>query len=456
MKINSRIPKWSNMTSLHRNPHSFSRFLFSLCFCSLLLPSSFSIQPCYAAEESAPANKALPDAPEGQAPIGLAAALQAVMAYHPAVKGKQAEVNSQGYALDSAKAARFPSLSAQANNLDDQYEQGTLRLQQPLWAFGKIDTEIKHAKASYHSEQFGLLDIRRQLIENTAVIYAQIEGIQKRTAVARLNIEEHEQLYQQIKRRQAGHLASEADMHLAYSRFIQARVQLVSLQGNLQVALTDLHALTQVAVAVDQPIDKRFTSLPSLAQVEALALKNSARLRYKQKQLEVVLLDVKREKVAALPTVYYRMDHEFLDNPGNGERTSNGFVLEGNLEGFGFSALGRAKAATARQVAAQEDLNVTRNEVRSRVNNLMSNRSVQQLLIKSQREVVTVVESTMASFLRQYESGRKSWLDVLNTQRELTELRLGLAKIENDWLILSLRIAALTGGLDQLAGIKTL
>lgn len=444
------------MTFLHRNPRDFSSMLFAIFFCALLLPSSVSIQRCYAAGESLPANEAVPDDAEGQPPLGLAAALQAVMAYNPAVKGKQAEVNSQGYAIDSAKAGRLPSLSAQANNLNDQYEQGTLRLQQPLWAFGKIDTEIKHAKANYNSEQFGLLDVRRQLIEKTAIIYAQIEGIQQRMAVARLNIEEHEQLYQQIKRRQAGQLASEADMHLAYSRFIQARAQLVSIQGGLQVALNELQALTQVAVAVDQPIDKRLTSLPSLAQIVDLALKNSAEVRYKRKYLEVVRLNVKREKVAALPTVYYRMDYEFLDNPGNDERTSNGFVIEGNLDGFGFSALGRVKGAAARQVAAQEDLNATLNDVRSRVNNLMSNRSVQQLLIKSQREVVTVVESTMASFLRQYDSGLKSWIDVLNTQRELTELRLGLAKIENDWLIISLRIAALSGGLDQLAGIESL
>jgi adhesin transport system outer membrane protein len=86
----------------------------------------------------------------------------------------------------------------------------------------------------------------------------------------------------------------------------------------------------------------------------------------------------------------------------------------------------------------------------------MLDRNVQAQLKRSQVEAVEAVEGTMASFMRQYQSGRKTWVDVLNTQRELTELRYQLARIETDWLILSLRVAALIGHLDQLAGIEAI
>jgi len=430
----------------------FSFLIPPLTALLLLLTPVFGAWPCHATTEPPPGG-------EAAAPGGLAAALQAVISHNPAVKGARAELKAQGHAIDSAKAARYPTLSAQANNVNDpsgRYDQGTLRLQQPLWAFGKIDTAIDRQKANYGAEQWNLLQVQRQLIESTAAAYAKAEGALRRAEVARVNIAEHDRLYQRIKRRHSGGLASEADERLAYSRLIQARAQAVGIEGELQVALTELHSLTHVPVPVDRPVERALAELPAASAVEELALKKSADVRYKQKRLKVVALDVKGEKVATLPNIYYRVDHEFLDKPSSGERTSSGLVIEGNFEGLGFSALGRVKGAVARQVVAREELNEARNDVRSLVNALMISRNTQNLLAESQHESVEVLESTMASFLRQYESGRKTWIDVLNTQRELTVSRLQLAQIENDWLVLSLRVVALTGGLDRLAGIESI
>lgn len=401
------------------------------------------------AAETSKAQDALP-------PRGLAAALCAVVTLNPAIKGKQAELNARKYTINSAEAGRFPSLSVHANNLEDHYDQGILRLQQPLWAFGKIDTAIHQAEAGFTAEKQEVLKIQRQLIENTAAAYARVEGIRQRAGVARLNIAEHEQLYQRIKRRQAGRLASETDERLAYSRLIQVRAQHLQIKGELQVALIELRSLTQTDVAADIPVDPGLAKLPPMSAIEALALKNSATISFKREQLKVAGLDIKKEKIAPLPTIYFRVEHEFLDTPENRDETRAGFVMEGNFEGLGFTAWGRVRSASARQQASREDLNVAKNDICSRVRTLMLNRKVQRQVSNSQREAVAVVEATMSSFLRQYESGRKTWLDVLNTQRELTELRFQQAQTHNDWLILSLRISALTGRLDQLAGIGSL
>ncbi|CAG36836.1 TolC family protein [Desulfotalea psychrophila] len=445
--------------NLQRRPH-FCRaiLLFSLCT-SILLSPLFFRQRCYADTQTLAESDALTVGAKEQAVVGLAAALQATMSYNPAIKGKRAELNSYEARIDGAKAGRYPSLSAQANNVNNylgQYEQGIVSIQQPLWAFGKIDNEIDRAEANYHSEQLGLLQVQRQLIENTAAAYARIEGIEKRATVARLNIREHEKLYNRIKRREEGHMASEADMRLAYSRLIQAKTQLMRIGGERDIAISNLRLLTQADVAVDAVVDKDLTELPMIAEVEDRAIKNSADVRYKKMRLDVVAYDVKREKIASLPTLSCRVDYEFLDKPESGDRTSYGLVLEGNLEGMGFTTISRVKGATSREIAAREDVDLTTNDVLNRVRSLMLDRAMQSSLKNAQRESVQIVESTMASFMRQYESGRKSWIDVLNTQRELTELRYQLAQIENDWLTSSLRVLAVTGELDQLAGIESL
>jgi len=384
---------------------------------------------------------------------GFAAALQATLAHNPAVKGKQAEVNAKVYNVDSAKAGRYPTLSVQANNLNDNVDQGTLRLDQPLWAFGKIDTAIEQAQASVTADQWQLLQVKRQLLEETAVAYANIDGIRQRELIAKNNNAEHQRLHQRISRRSKGQLASEADVRLSYSRLLQARTQLQRLQGELLVAHTGLHALTQINVDTHEAVDLTLAALPSLAEVNRLAKVNSANIHFKHQQLAVVKLTVKSEKLASSPTIYFRVEHDVFDHGAFVDETRVGLAFESSFEGLGLVAYGRVNGAKSRLEAAKYDLSVALNELSRKVNTLMINRRVQNDLKYSQGLTVEAVEATMASFLRQYETGRKSWVEVLNTQRELTETRLLFSQIKSQWLSLSLKLAAIIGSLDEPAGL---
>ena len=386
----------------------------------------------------------------------FARALRTTLAHNPAVKGKQAELEEQTYQVDSAKAKRYPSFTAQANNVNDNYDQGTLRVDQTLWAFGKIDAEIDQANVNVRAEQWSLLQVKRQLIEETAVSYAKIEGIKQRLQEAQRNRDEHQHLHQKIERRQKGQMASEADTRLAYSRLLQAQAQTQGIKGELMVAETELLALTQVPVSSNESISPDLGLLPLYSEVEQLAIQQSANLQFKRLRLEVVRLEGKREKASSLPTLYFRVEHDALDHAPGVDRTRTGLVIESSLEGMGFVARGRVKGAAARLRAAKYDLDTALNDVRRRVNVLMLNRQVQNNLYQSQTLTVEAVEATMASFLRQYKTGRKTWVEVLNTQRELTDHRLRLVQLKSDGLMLSLRVAAIIGALDLQAGLQAL
>jgi hypothetical protein len=52
------------------------------------------------------------------------------------------------------------------------------------------------------------------------------------------------------------------------------------------------------------------------------------------------------------------------------------------------------------------------------------------------------------SFLRQYRVGRKSWLDVLNAQREAVQARYSLADVDAQALSGALRVRLVTGSLS--------
>lgn len=415
----------------------------------LFLPLIFLLAAGYSAAQPLANTAAL------QSQSGLTAALAAVVQNNPSIQGKLAELEAQGYVIDTSRAARYPSLSVGANNINEEYgDQGTASLRQPLYAFGKINTSIDAAKAQYSAEEWDLLRVQRELLEQAAVAYVNLGGIRQRIDAADTNISEHNTLYERIERREQGQLASEADVLLASSRLMQAQSQKQRIEGELQVAEAELRALTLAEIDSSIPVDASMLNLQSEFTLQEVALANSAEIAFQQSQLEVAELNVKSERLASLPTLYATAEHDFLDQRINQDTTRVGLTLEADLEGFGFASRARTRSASSRLDAADAQIRVTTQEIRRQVSVLVANRDTQADLVVVQRETIEAVEATLESFIRQYETGRKSWVEVLNTQRELTNLRFDLVQYETDLMVLSMRIRALIGGLDDLAGIE--
>ena len=128
-------------------------------------------------------------------------------------------------------------------------------------------------------------------------------------------------------------------------------------------------------------------------------------------------------------------------------------VFVASLGGLGFAARGLTAEASASRRAAVQDLAAAKVELKRELEALESTRQLQSELIALQSQSLTDLESLLASYQRQYESGSKSWLDLLNIQRELFTQRRQLVQARNDWVIYSLQLQAMTGGLDSSADL---
>jgi outer membrane protein, adhesin transport system len=394
---------------------------------------------------------------------GLAEALRATLRNHPAVAGQEAEVQASRYAADGVRSQRYPTVSAQAA----QYAQGdrsllseenlsnpaVLRVRQPIWAFGRISNGIAVANAEVGTERADLLRVRRQLLEATAVAYAQVRGSSQRIEISRQNVTEHQELLAQIQRRADGQLASSADARLAATRLTQARAQLELAISEWQGAGDDLAILTQAAVNADQPVPPELLELPESPDLIDRAVDDSAEIHLKRQQLGQAEAEVALARTSFMPTIYLQAD-KLYDQPGFRDDSQVSVVFEGSLEGLGFAARGRAGQAAASRLAATHDLAAARLTLRRELESLWRSRGLQAELIKLQRESLGDLEALSASYQRQYETGTKSWLDLMNIQRERFELRRQLVQAQNDWEIYSLRLLAKTGGLDDLAGVR--
>lgn len=390
---------------------------------------------------------------------GFEAALRSALSLHPAVSGKKAQLDAKTFGSDATRSLRFPTLTAQAQQYGSAPRSGnetsasstpvTLRARQPLWAFGRIDSQIAYADADTEVERADLRRVQRQLLENTALAYAAVLGSRQRLQLATSHSQALQRLHEQIQRREQGQLASRADASLAATRLAQARARQQRYAGELEVALSDLLALTLRPVPAEQPVASRFTSLPGTDAVLELALAQSAELGHKQQLVERARAAVEQVRTAARPTVY--LQAERLSGQA-GYRNDNrvSVVLEGTLEGMGFATRGRTQAAQAQLGAAEQDLLSARNDAGRSVRRLHSNRQMLQALITTQAASLVDLAALLESYKRQYEAGTKSWLDLLNTQRELNEQQLQQVQAESDWLAHSLQLTSLIGGFDTL------
>jgi len=390
---------------------------------------------------------------------GLAAALRATLDHHPAIAGKRAEIKAKAYTGDSVRAQRLPSISAQANTWDrgrdeptqEQNGTGTLRARQPLWTFGRLPSAIAYADEDVQLSKAQLLQIKRELLDQTAVAYCRVVGAKQRLDVARSNADSLATLVQQIERRFEGKLASNADVRLANARKMQTDLQVENFTSTVDTSLTELYALTQTPVEVDANVAPDTVHLPELAQLQSQALAQSANAQVKQHQIDLAKANLRREKNATSPTLSLQADR-YIDHPYIDKDPLVSVVIESSFDGLGFVSRGRNRAAAAGIDAADEDLAATRVELTRTVRTLYANRELQGRLLRTQTESVNELSAILASYQRQYEAGQKSWLDVLNMQRELSEQRLQKAQVENDWLIYTLKLAAIHGDLDALAG----
>ncbi len=391
---------------------------------------------------------------------GLSDALQATLHNHPAVAGSEAEVEARRYAADAVQSQRYPTLSAQAQQYgngarsssgQDLSQPYLLRIRQPIWAFGRIDNSIAVAKAEVSTERADLLRVRRQLLEETAAAYAAVRGSQHHVDIARQNVAQLEGMFAQIQRRVTGQLASNADERLAAARLAEARALLERAISDGEGARDDLLGYTQVEIDANQPVPAELLELTDSTDVVDMAMDQSAEISLKREELNQAEVEVDRAKTAFMPTIYLQAD-KYYEQPGLDDDSAASVVFEASLDGLGFAARGRTGEAVASRTAATQDLAAAKVELTREIKQLQRNRRLQRELIELKQLSLTELDSLLASYQRQYESGTKSWLDLLNVQRELYEQRRQLVQAQTDWQIYSLQLLARIGGLDSLAG----
>ena len=360
------------------------------------------------------------------------------------------EVTAAGFERDAAEWGRFPTVSVDAGagqSSNSIAPTSTVRVEQPLWAGGRIDGQIDAARAQVSAAELAELDTRRRLAEEAAVAYVGWMDAAARVEIARESAAALSDLVKYVRRRETEGLASLADVSIGKARSSSALALVEELSGALDQARAQLEALTVTRIERGIPVSVPAVAERSVADTEAAYVANSQLVAQRRSEVESARAQAVVRRAALFPKLALRFEHLTYQNTGGLAPSSDSralLVLQFTPDA-GLASYSGSQAAESRIDAALAQVGADENDARlrarsNRADYLSSRRQVAEL-----EPQVAALDASMASFMRQFEAGRKSWLEILNTQREVVDSRIALSRAQTARDQAGLRLMVNTG-----------
>lgn len=341
---------------------------------------------------------------------------------NPQVRQAEQALAATGFDISAARAGYYPYLQLQSSVAQSSQDGvSTLYFVQPLWQGGRTGAQVSVAKAQQSAALATLVRTRLDLGQRTidayfAVAQAQDEEVQWRNYEGALK-----KLLDTITRRADQGLAPQADVETAVSRLKQAQAQ---TQANRARLLTNRAVLASLLNATPGPLSWPEDSFILDEAEQQSAAKNRDEhpdVLAARAELEVQKGTAKVARASLTPelSLQHRKQVDGTEFDPSNDATLLVFSYQSStgVQGFlGYRAeKERIAAAEARLLAAQQQVDATLQIDRAQL-------TAATAQLQSQFDAAQSSALLVLSFARQFEAGRKSWLELLNAQREANDL----------------------------------
>lgn len=371
--------------------------------------------------------------------------LQQASTEHPNVKAKQNELKAAGFDLDAARWGRYPSFGTELQTTRGR-TQAVAKLEQPLWTGGRITGQMNLAAAGLEAATAGLDEARTQALLETASAFFELVRLNTRLDIARVNEAEHQRLQETIERRVAAEVSPMADQIQAGTRLRQAvneRMQIQRQRDNVRFQLEQ--QVGRPVVEVVSPARVRLGEWTEQQLVEA-ALEHAPQRKRLRAQIAAAQAEIEVARARLMPQLVVGYSAN-LGDVASGTRRSEIYLGLNVQTGSGLSGSSAVEAAVARKSALQDALDSFERQIVQQVQTTWSDAQALASQVAPVKALLGGSNEIVASYLRQFQVGRKNWLDVLNAQREKSQAHYTLADIESPLLLAHTQLLLLTGTL---------
>jgi len=393
--------------------------------------------------------------------LGIRELIELAQANHPSVNVRHHEARAAQAGLDGARAQYLPSPSIQYQH-DHRDRNAQVSLTQPLWAGGRLDAGLEAAQYRVEEAEHAVQEIRLELAYRVSSAWGTWLQARGRIGALESGVDLLQKYAESVNRRIAAGASGAVDRDLVHARLAQTRGDLSAARAAERTACARLSQLT------GQPLNgseiryenwedalfvKDIVSLPSLSSITEQALANSPALRRRQSALGAAQAEVEQRRAARWPTVNLRLQHQRGDVPSAGriESESRAMVVLDYSPGAGNSLSAQIDEAAARARATQSEIEIIRSETSDASATDYEEITSAQERLEQLHNTLKANDAVLASYNRLFVAGKRSWLDVLNTAREVTQTRVGVADARAQLASSRVRLLLRTGAFQQQA-----
>jgi adhesin transport system outer membrane protein len=334
---------------------------------------------------------------------------------HPSVAAAEARAEAAGVDVRAAKWQRFPSVSVEGLFLTRGPEkiQPQIVAEQPLWTGGRLSKSIKRSELV---ETLALTSLDEAVLEialATSKAYFEVLRWRERNELLSESLDQHNRMVSTMQRRVAQEVSPLSDLELARTRALQIEQQL--LQGRAQ----ESSATNTLRELIGDPLLNVIgtsSATPPLPSLDAMPVMEEAfnfSPFLKRLKFDAQILNAEAE--IARTAVQPQINGQYSYSEALGHRA--GIALKAQLNG-GLSQFAAADAARRRAQASELQVAAGERQLREQVFALVQEYESSRSRVTGALVASDSAQRVTESYLRQFTSGRRTWLDVMNAVRE--------------------------------------
>jgi len=391
---------------------------------------------------------------EAQA-LSVDQAMQYAIKTHPLILSAEGQYRAAKSELTASRWSRFPTVGASARENSFDQKQDVTTASMPLWMGGRINADIDLAKSKRDGALSGISEAQQSVMLETIGLFFDYFKSEKKLEIASLNVDEHQRLYEIIERRVEAATSPDVDAMLAQARLQSAR------SAQIQAASIKDISKASLELTVGRVIDAVLVNNNpepfgiSLNEAVATGIKVSPRIARIESEVKGFEANIKSAKSALYPQVSLGYEKRFNDPDSSRVDQEETFVSVQFQPGAGLAVASSISAAKQRKQSARDSLEAEKRELRRQIKTAWNEYASVSFQLEPSKMLVDATNSVIESYLRQYAVGKKSWLDVLNAQREATQARNTLVDFEVQYLTSIYRLRVLMNEINPtILGVK--
>ena len=352
---------------------------------------------------------------------------------HPLLQAARLEAQAGTIDVAAIERQRWPTLSAVVESdtgNTSSLPSHSLRVQQIVWDAGLVSSRVTEAENQVTISKLRVQLQQRQIFLQISNAWQSMWAAHARVQVAQKTMDRLNGFRVQMQRRVDAEASSRIDLVFANSRQLQTQVELEAAQRNLKVALLKLEQLSGEANLRQRlPALAPFPALPFAAPfLQQLQQIDWVDLAVRAPAVQIARSDVvsahnrlRTKEAEKWPQLYVRLDVPIGNNYFNANNSTVVFAGLSYTPGAGFANVVEAQALSTRVAKSEQGVEVAMKDIQETMQNDREEFLNAYAQISTLEKSVAGSDMVLASFERQFQANRKTWLDLLNQVRELAQ-----------------------------------